>query len=94
MFFGPVLLKLCGGSKSGDYCHLGNGDVTETFQFAVRSRVLGPDVLKDMFLQEFNVFTEGMVFDSILLVWFFAFCFSCKFCHRGLTTIRNGPQQD
>lgn len=88
------MLKLCGRSKTGDYCHLGNGDVTETFQFAVRSRVLGPDVPKDIFLQEFNALTEGMVFDSFLLVWFFAFCFLCKFCHRGLTTIRNGPQQD
>jgi hypothetical protein len=27
-----------------------------------------PDVPKDIFLQESNVFTEGMVFDSILLV--------------------------
>jgi hypothetical protein len=53
-----------------------------------------PDVPKDIFLQESNVFTEGMVFDSILLVWFFAFCCLCKFCHRGLTTIRNGSQQD
>jgi hypothetical protein len=55
---------------------------------------MGPDVPKDIFLQESNVFSEGMVFDSILLVWFFAFCFLCKFCHRGLTTVRNGPQQD
>lgn len=70
-----------------------NGDVTETFQFYVRSRVLGPDVHKYISIGFSCVFTEGdSVCTVFFLVWFFAFCFLCTIHYRYLTTIRNGPK--
>lgn len=47
------------GIKLGTPAIWGNEDVTDTSEFAVRSRVLGPDVYKDISLASFYVFTEG-----------------------------------
>lgn len=72
-------MKLCGGNRIGDSCHLGNADVTERFQFSVKSMVPGPDVRKDICLTILMVSKSELVFDGLLFGLVLCFLFSAKF---------------